>query len=327
MRGLMGSFAIMPLPDLVEYLARRRITGSVTCERGSIRKTVQLEDGAAVATTSNDPREHLGQLLLNYGHVTEEQLAKAFETQQATKVRLGKVLAMVGVVSPDVVRQMLVLQIREVLLDAFLWDAGVFRVDDEPRVPVAEVEARVPLDEIVREAEFRSAAWRAFRAQFPTGTATLRLDEARIPPDLVRGGVDDRLLAFAREGRSIDEIGIALHSTHFHLYQRLYALARQGIVSAVPPRSGDEGAAAADAGHDDARRLRPLLLDPPRTPRLRVPAHEIALMRLSAAEKYLLGRCDGTRDVRQILQVAPLGEAEVLGAIQRFVDARIVEVA
>jgi hypothetical protein len=60
-------------------------------------------------------------------------------------------------------------------------------------------------------------------------------------------------------------------------------------------------------------------------PRLRVPPGEIAGLRLSAAEKYLLSRCDGKRDVRALTAFAPLRELDVLKAIQRFADAELVE--
>ena len=35
MRGLMGSFGVLPLADLVELLARRKATGTLSCERGT----------------------------------------------------------------------------------------------------------------------------------------------------------------------------------------------------------------------------------------------------------------------------------------------------
>ena len=104
MRGLMGTFALMPLQDLVEFLARRGASGSLTCERGTVRKTVHFTRGVAVSAASNDPREYLGQLLINFGHIDEEQLTKAFQTQQETKIRLGAVLTMVGLVTPELVR-------------------------------------------------------------------------------------------------------------------------------------------------------------------------------------------------------------------------------
>ena len=330
MRGLMGTFALMPLGELVEFLARRRASGSLTCERGTVKKTVFLVDGVAVGAASNDPREYLGQLLMNFGHIDEEQLAKAFETQEETKVKLGQVLTMVGLVTPDIIRDTLAIKIRETLLDAFVWDSGVFRVDETPPPPPDDLDPRVPLADLAREAEFRTTAWQAFRAQFPSGTAALVVDEAKVPPALAPGSVDRRLLELAREGKTIDELGLALHATDFHLYQRLYALHRQGVVSAgaspsAAPSPAPESAEPEASAGAAARQLREELLDPPRTPRLKVRAHEVALMRLSAAEKYLLGRCDGSRDLRQIIQLAPLTELEVLRSVKKFVEGRLLE--
>jgi hypothetical protein len=368
MRGLMGSFALMPLLDVVDFLARRRATGSLTCERGTARKAVHFIEGVAISATSNDPREYLGQLLINFGHIDEAELAKAFRTQEETHIRLGRVLEMVGLVTPETIRETLAIKVRETILDAFVWDSGVFRVDDTPPPPPDELDARVPLDEIAREAEFRTTAWEAFRAQFPTGTATLLVHDEGERPDLAPGGIDARLLALAREGKTIDELALALHLTDFHLYQRLYALKQAGVVEAAAPAEphpadhvaqaralvvearlaidgGDlagaeqlaasavevaptldsAGALLGDVRKRLRERLRGELLDPPRRPRLKVPAHDVALMRLPAADKYLLARCDGTRDLSQILELAPIAELEVLKSVKRFVDGRIVE--
>jgi hypothetical protein len=330
MHGLMGTFALMPLQDVVEFLARRKVTGNLTCERGTIRKSLLILEGVAVGASSNDPREYLGQLLMNFGHISEEQLTKAFETQEETKVRLGKVLTMVGLVTPEIIRETLALKIRETILDAFVWDSGVFRVDDTLPPVMDELDVQVPLSDIAREAEFRASAWNAMRAQFPSGTATLIVHDSKIAADLPPSSVDARMLALAREGKTIDELGLALHATDFHLYQRLYALNRKGVIEAaattyVDVEMGDDAEEAPDAAA--TQQLRTAMLEPPRTPRLRVKTHEVGLMRLSAAEKYLLGRCDGTRDLRQIIQLAPLPELEVLRAVKKFVDGKIVELA
>jgi uncharacterized protein DUF4388/tetratricopeptide repeat protein len=369
MRGLMGSFAVLPLADVVELLVRRRMSGALTCERGTIRKTLHLDRGEVVAAASNDPREYLGQLLVNFGHLTEEQLSKAFQTQEETRVRLGKVLTMVGLVPAGTIREVLAIKIRETLLDAFLWDAGVFSFDDGPPPALDDTDARVPLADIAREAEFRATAWGAFRAQFPAGGAPLEVDETKVPAGLDPSTVDGRLLALARDGKTIDEIGFALHATDFQLYQRLYALARQGVVRAAPPSDAALGAADAvvpaelldrarallAAGRpDDAERvaaravelapasgaarallaeaervlgerLRGELLATPRTPRLRIAPAEIARLRLSSADRYLLSRCDGRRSVEELSRFAPLRELEVLRSIRRFARSEWVE--
>ncbi|WP_041454136.1 DUF4388 domain-containing protein [Anaeromyxobacter sp. K] len=368
MRGLMGSFAVLPLGELVELLSRRAMTGALTCERGSVRKTLQLRGGAAVAAASNDPREFLGQLLVNYGHLTEAQLQKAFETQEQTRVRLGRVLVMVGLVAPETVREVLAIKIRETLLDVFLWDSGVFTFDDAPPAAVDELDPEVPLAEIAREAEFRATAWSAFRAQFPSGAATLVVDEARVPPGLAPGTVDGRLLALARAGKTIDEVGLALNATDFHLHQRLYALANQGVLRAAAP-APEVGAVAperdaaelverargllADGRADEAElaaaraaelapawaparaaraeaeaalgeRLQAELLATPLRPAAQVSAPDLARMRLPAADRYLLSRCDGKRSVAELVRAAPMRELDVLKALRRFADSGLV---
>lgn len=286
MRGLMGSFAVLPLSNVVELLARRRMTGVLTCERGTIRKTLHLDQGDAVAAASNDPREFLGQLLVNFGHLTEDQLSKAFQTQEETKIRLGKVLTMVGVVSVETIREVLAIKIRETLLDVFLWDAGVFSFDDAPPPSVDELDARVPLADISREAEFRATAWNAFRAPFPTGAAGVTVDEGKVPAGLAPNTVDGRLLALAREGKTIDEIGLALHATDFYLYQRLYALHQQGVVKAAAPAEGPPIDAVAPA--ELMERARGLLADGRSDDAELVAARAVALAPASGPARALL---------------------------------------
>jgi len=121
-----------------------------------------------------------------------------------------------------------------------------------------------------------------------------------------------------------------------HLRQRAYGPAREaleagrrGEAEALASRALEAAPAApggapllAEARRALAAELSPLL---PRVPVLKVRPHEIALLRLSSPEKYLLARCDGVRDVAHLVKIAPLSELEVLKAIQRFVETRIAE--
>jgi hypothetical protein len=362
MRGFMGSLQVVPLSDLVELLARRRASGTLTCERGTVRKSAVLVDGEVVGAASNDPREYFGQFLVNFGHATDDQLSRAVHAQGESGGRLGEVLVAQGVVTAEVVRDVLAIKIRETLLDVFLWDAGLFQLETDRSDEADELGARVALAEIGREGEFRATAWTAFRAAFPTGAATLAVHAARVPPDLSPASLDGRLLALARDGLTLDELALALHIPDFHLYQRLFALQKRGILDAVATDGGDLGAAelierarsflsagrAEDAeavarrglelspGHEGARAaladaeraltasLEARLLDRPLAPRLAMEPAALARLRASAVDKYVLSRCDGSRSVRQLLQVMPLRRLDLLRTIHRFVDAGTV---
>jgi hypothetical protein len=312
----------MPLSELVEFLSRRAITGSLTCERGAVRKTVYLKAGNAVGAASTDAREFLGQLLINFGHLDEEQLAKAFRTQQETRVRLGKVLAMVGLVQPRTIRDVLSIKIRETLLDVFRWESGVFRVDEEPPATSDdELSVSVPLADILKEAEFRATAWDAFLAQFPSGGATLEIDESRIPASASEDTIDGKLLMLATHGRTIDEIGLALHATEFHLYQRLYALARQGVLRAAPVQEATEaipgGADQVGAALDESRRLlaegHPADAEAAAARALAAaPSSDVARQALAAAREALGASLRASLD-RRAIPVPRLSAVEIAG--------------
>ena len=239
MEGLAGDLGTMPINDLVLYLGNKNLTGTLVCEYGNAKKSVSIRSGAIINAASNDPREYLGQFLINFGHITEDQLIKAFQTQTETKIFLGRILVMIGLITEDTLRSVLIIKFRETLLGLFRWKQGFFKFarnvlpPDEGAVPVD-----VPLLEVHREGEFRDSAWEAMLQTFPSGTLALKVDEARVPKDMTPTSLDAQLFGLMREGQAIDEICLRLHATDFHLYQRLYALFRQGSISPYDPKSG-----------------------------------------------------------------------------------------
>ncbi len=219
----------MPLSDLVLYLGNRALCGNLVVESRGIKKTFTLQKGAIVSTSSNDPREYLGQFLINFGHVSEEQLSVAFQTQSETNVMLGRILVMIGLISEENLREVLKVKYREMLLEALRWKEGYFQFDIKKLLDVDVLTIDVPVLEVIQEAEFRETAWEAMLQVFPSGRVTLKVDDSKIsavPP----GSLDQKLFEYIRDGHTIDEICIKLHATDFHLYQRLYAFYRQGII-------------------------------------------------------------------------------------------------
>ena len=70
MRGLRGDFSTMPIKDVVLYLGNTRASGTLLIDRPGIHKEVRLREGAVCHASSNQPREYLGQFLINMGHLT-----------------------------------------------------------------------------------------------------------------------------------------------------------------------------------------------------------------------------------------------------------------
>jgi len=231
MHGLSGDFTTMPLKDVVQYLGNRRVSGKLRVQREGVFKDLTLSEGSVVSASSNQPREYLGQFLMNMGHLTEDQLSRAFEAQRETDFRLGKILVMKAIVPEATVLSMLSLKFREMLLDAFQWPEGEFQFEMvDISNPLEGLDVRVELLDIHREGEFRETAWQAMRSVFPTGQARLTVDERKLAEPRQPGSMDERLVQLIKDGLTIDELALALHATDFYLYQRLYALYRRDAV-------------------------------------------------------------------------------------------------
>lgn len=230
-RGLSGDLATMPLKDLVSYLGDRRVSGTLYLERAAIQKQAWIQDGMVVGASSNQPREFLGQYLINMGHLTEDQFVKAYQTQGETKVFLGKILVMIGLVTEDMVASALSLKLRETLLEGYIWEDGTFVFDPSEPTPAFDgLDVKVDLRDIQREGEFRETAWKAIRSVFPDGKLRLAVNEAKFPKERKPGSMDEKLLALIKDHARIDDMILTLHANDFFLYQRLYALYRLDAV-------------------------------------------------------------------------------------------------
>ncbi len=254
----------MPLKDIVAYLGNKRASGELALQNGAHHKQVVLHEGMVVNASSNEPREFLGQFLINLGHITEDQFNKAYQTQRETKVFIGKILVMIGAVTEATIQNALNLKVRETLLHAFNWMEGTFAFDPDADVSLPDgLEVRVDLLDLHREGEFRETAWQAIRGAFPAGNVRLRLNESRLPEPPRPGSLDERLFKLIASGYTIDEIILALHATDFFLYQRLYALYRLEAVTVALPSEDLEVEVAEEelqtSGTEDSQSLAEVL--------------------------------------------------------------------
>ncbi len=119
----------MPLEDggIVVALARaavERVTALLLCELGEIRKEVYLKDGVPAFVTSNLSGELLGEYLFTKGVITRGELDMALAVMPRFEGRLGDTLSGLGLVEPVVLFRHIGEQVRDKLLDLFLWETG-----------------------------------------------------------------------------------------------------------------------------------------------------------------------------------------------------------
>jgi len=232
--GLQGTFDTMSVAELIRWLSDKQATGILSFRRAGIDKRVTIEQGKVTNAASTDPREYFGQFLINFGLVTEDQLQKAFETQLETKVLIGKILVMTGVVNEEQVLRMLDLKIRETFLDVFLWEQGMFEfqdgmVPDDPSV----VHVSVELARLLKEGQSRKKTYLEIRKVIPDNSSCFEFNEQKTPADLDPRSADGVMLDMARQGVAVTDIILRFHSLDFPILKNLYDLVQKGWLSVI----------------------------------------------------------------------------------------------
>jgi serine/threonine protein kinase len=120
---------LMPLDDggLVLALGRAavdRVTALILCELGGVRKEIYVKDGAPAFVTSNLAGELLGEYLVAKDVISRGELDMALAVMPRFEGRLGDTLSALGLVEPVVLFRHIGEQVRDKLLDLFLWTGG-----------------------------------------------------------------------------------------------------------------------------------------------------------------------------------------------------------
>lgn len=121
--------ARMSLEDgqLVAALARSALheeTGLWLCEHHGVRKEVYVQQGSPEFVTSNVASELLGEVLVHRGTIARHELDMALAVMPRFDGRLGDTLVALGLTDPVTLFQQIARQVREKLLDLFVWRAG-----------------------------------------------------------------------------------------------------------------------------------------------------------------------------------------------------------
>ncbi len=344
-----GELSLMPLADVLLWLSHRGVDGLLSIEQGTTKKEFLIQDGATTRASSNDPREYFGQFLVHHGLLTEEQLERAFVTQRDTKVLLGRILVMIGIVPEEQVIQLLRVKISESMLEIFEWTNGSFTfIENQEPDPRPEIGVSIPLLEIYREAKNRKTLWKDFDITFPNLDITLAVQNQQLPEGANPDTLDGKIIALAHHGLTMEQIISEVRATEYQVRLHLFELHQQGILAPrAPPMAGrpesspsiprsptPAGTPAPMSGSQDLiadltdataqGQTLPHLPSRDAIPLLATQIDDESRRRMSVKQRYVLARIDGRHSIQAIIQVSPMHDTEALEIIQYFEREGIV---
>jgi hypothetical protein len=219
----------MSVSDLLQFLASGRKTGTLKLGRGAIVKHIYLENGVIVGSSSNDPKEYLGQVLLHYGKIDETQLQTAMEIQRQSGGKLGMILASRGFVSqPDVI-EVLRTRTLEIIYDLFIWEEAHFEFFDRDPLPHDLIRIHVEVTSVIMDGIYRVDEWARYRTVIPSARTFFELTPGWTQS--LNTSQETRQVLYHVEKRlTAAEICYNMHTSLFHACALLFDLLSEGII-------------------------------------------------------------------------------------------------
>jgi Domain of unknown function (DUF4388) len=354
----------MPADDVLDWAARRRLTGVATFERRSVVRSLGLSEGNVVWASSSRKEEQLGLILAKSERVTERMVSEAISARNQTGVPLGKVLMMAGAIDESSLVDVLATKIRETVTDVLSWRDGTFDLIPRPQPTTAGVPAVLAIDVCLTIGRRRSKRLSEALRVLGGDEACFYAPPSAVPPHADGAAAVDplRLWRLASERKPTTDIVAAMGGERFTVLDALASMVASGrlVVDRRQRKRTDsaiELAASARGRLRDGDRPGALemasqaLQQDASDPEVRetharaerAVAAEVAKVLLSrhhvprrtrvspdsvaltAAEREIATRVDGRWDLLTLVRSATIREADALMAFARLAELGVIE--
>ncbi len=217
------------LPDLIHKLSRERWTGTLRLEKDEQRIGIVAEDGQLVFASSSNPDYRLGPRLLRRGVITLRQMEDVGRALSPGK-RFGTVLVEKGMLDSKELVRGVVDQTRDIILLAFQWNAGRYRL--EPGAPAGEaITLDISTPELILEGISQIEGWsRVERGCGDLGTRYAVVPGSEALFNQLTLDVDQAALArAAKKGRDVEALCAESVLNHFEVCRTLWAFRVIGL--------------------------------------------------------------------------------------------------
>jgi hypothetical protein len=358
--GLKGDLATMGLEDIFQWLAVGKKAGLLELKGVLHTKRISFCDGKVTSVWSSDPREYLGQYLLAYNRITEEQLRQALATQEDENQLLGRILINRQLITETEIRRIVQLKVEEAIFDCFLWETGTFEFHDGTAPAQKSMLLNLEVTGIVLEGARRVDEWKRIRKVILGGDAVLAAISEAIAEMLPLAHEDADILARLDGIKSIDQLVIEMRAPEFRTHKLLFDLSEKGMVRVLHPggKLGEHSSLQLQRArqlvekqklqeaqeelrkvlteqpkHSEASRMLQVVeslmeertLDETMVPELAVSIEELMQAQLGPNEAFLATRVNAVWSIKDIISISPFSRDECIAIFAKLLKRGILK--
>lgn len=124
--AIYGSLKTMSVAELLQWASQWKKTGTLLISTRGVHRTIAFDKGMLVFCATDDPTQTFGRLLIESGHLSEEEHDRALSVRKKCNVAIAKVLLDLNAVSEETLGRMLRTKAENDIFQIFLCDDGKF---------------------------------------------------------------------------------------------------------------------------------------------------------------------------------------------------------
>jgi len=241
--SLRGNLNSVDLANIFQMLSINQKEGTLNIFDGDSKKSIYFSrQGVSMLSRGKAKKDTLGQILLRYDRLSEEQLDRALETHRKTGSLLGAVLEESGLVSREVIEDALRIQIEEEVYNLFIWkDASFEFIEGSPSSEFDAFDGVTRLtfnvNSLIMEAARRIDEWEQIQLVVPSTSEIYRYSgrNMELTDDIFREAYCEKVLAAINGKCTVEEIIDRSFVNKFDVCRILSLLLDQSAIEPVPP--------------------------------------------------------------------------------------------
>ena len=231
-----GTLDELDVADLVQHVGACRFTGRLLLEHAEDRVVISVEQGRLVFASSSDPDHRLGPMLLRSGAITPAPHGGR-GAEPDPRQALRHVLVESGVLDPKQLVRGVVDQTREIILWAFRWTSGSYRLT-EGKGPGEDITLNISTPQLVLDGISQIESWS--RVERGCGGLAARYAPAHeedvdaLLRQLTLDVDQTVLLRSVEDVRELEALCAESALNHFEVCRNLWAFRVIGLLRRVP---------------------------------------------------------------------------------------------
>ncbi len=246
--AIKGSLKEAGLADVCQLLSMGQKTGCLSVTDRSRFGQIYFDRGRITFATIVNRRDRLGDLLVQEGALSHEDLMAAVDAQAGEPDRrLGELLLERGLIGTDTLKAAIERQIEDAIYYLFTWKRGNFYFEGGKTPDQGEILIAVNPESLLLEGARRVDEWSVIEKKIASMDLIFDLDREHLEasnPELT--DEQDAILKYMDGVRTVEELAEASGLGEFATGKALYGLLQAGFAHRVGRREADAAQEPAD---------------------------------------------------------------------------------